>query len=124
MTPWTAAYQAPPSMGFSRQDYWTWVPLVLGIIIVRKGSRIFIFKKAYFNWNRNHVLRECNYTTMTTVLNAMWCGGRQGTSEHGEIIPAMVAESACLIRNLKSSSELAPWKNIHIHMEEYTFPGK
>ena len=22
-TPWTAAYQAPPSMGFSRQDYWS-----------------------------------------------------------------------------------------------------
>ena len=26
-TPWTAAYQAPPSMGFSRQEYWSEVPL-------------------------------------------------------------------------------------------------
>ena len=26
-TPWTTAYQAPPSMGFSRQDYWSGVPL-------------------------------------------------------------------------------------------------
>ena len=26
-TPWTAAYQAPLSMGFSRQEYWRWVPL-------------------------------------------------------------------------------------------------
>ena len=26
-TPRTAAYQAPPSMGFSRQDYWNGVPL-------------------------------------------------------------------------------------------------
>ena len=25
-TPWTAAYQAPPSMGFSRQGYWSGVP--------------------------------------------------------------------------------------------------
>ena len=25
-TPWTAAHQAPPSMGFSRQEYWSWVP--------------------------------------------------------------------------------------------------
>ena len=25
--PWTAAYQAPPSMGFSRQEYWSGVPL-------------------------------------------------------------------------------------------------
>ena len=27
MTPWTAAYQAPPSMRFSRQEYWSGVPL-------------------------------------------------------------------------------------------------
>ena len=26
-TPWTAAHQAPPSMGFSRQKYWSGVPL-------------------------------------------------------------------------------------------------
>ena len=38
-TPWTAAYQAPPSMGFSGQQYWSGVPLpspcvwVLGIKI-------------------------------------------------------------------------------------------
>ena len=27
-TPWTAAYQSPPSMGFSRQEYWSGVPLL------------------------------------------------------------------------------------------------
>ena len=26
-TPWTAAYQAPPSMRFSRQEYWSGMPL-------------------------------------------------------------------------------------------------
>ena len=26
-TPWTAAFQAPPPMGFSRQEYWNGVPL-------------------------------------------------------------------------------------------------
>ena len=26
-TQWTAAHQAPPSMGFSRQEYWSGVPL-------------------------------------------------------------------------------------------------
>ena len=26
-TPWTAAYQAPPPMGCSRQQYWSGVPL-------------------------------------------------------------------------------------------------
>ena len=26
-TPWTVAHQAPPSMGLSRQEYWSGVPL-------------------------------------------------------------------------------------------------
>ena len=26
-TPWTTTFQAPPSMGFSRQEYWSGVPL-------------------------------------------------------------------------------------------------
>ena len=26
-TPWTAAHKAPPSMGFSRQEYWSGLPL-------------------------------------------------------------------------------------------------
>ena len=26
VTPWTVAYQAPPSMGFSRQEYWSALP--------------------------------------------------------------------------------------------------
>ena len=28
MTPWTVAYQAPLSMGFSRQDYWSGLPFL------------------------------------------------------------------------------------------------
>ena len=46
-TPWTAAHQAPPSMGFSRQKYWTGMPLpspiytLLGIkYITNKSLRI------------------------------------------------------------------------------------
>ena len=27
-TPWTAAYQTPPPMGFSRQEYWSGVPFI------------------------------------------------------------------------------------------------
>ena len=32
-TPWTAAYQAPPPMGFSRQEYWSGVLLLVRLII-------------------------------------------------------------------------------------------
>ena len=31
-TPWTAAYQTPPSMGFSRQEYWSGMSLLSPII--------------------------------------------------------------------------------------------
>ena len=37
-TPWTATYQAPPCMGFSRQEYWSGVPL---------PSRVTLFIKLY-----------------------------------------------------------------------------
>ena len=33
-TPWTAAYQTPPSMGFSRQEYWSGVPLPSSLSLV------------------------------------------------------------------------------------------
>ena len=45
-TPWTVAYQAPPSLGFSRQEYWSGVPmpsptLYLGgsIFLLRAGGK-------------------------------------------------------------------------------------
>ena len=33
-TPWTAAYQASPSMQFSRQEYWSGVPLPSSIVCI------------------------------------------------------------------------------------------
>ena len=32
-TPWTAAHQAPPSMGFSGQEYWSGLPLPSSYLI-------------------------------------------------------------------------------------------
>ena len=36
-TPWTVAHQAPPSMGFSRQEYWSGVPLHVTLILPNYG---------------------------------------------------------------------------------------
>ena len=44
-TPWTAAYQAPPSMGFSRQEYWSGLPLPsLELVILVPGKIDFKLK--------------------------------------------------------------------------------
>ena len=57
-TPWTAAHQAPPSMGFSRQEYWSGVPLpspnncvsrfyfLLNLYLVRL-LHFYLMRKAY-----------------------------------------------------------------------------
>ena len=37
-TPWTAAYQAPPSMGFARQEYWSGCHCLLPPALLDKGN--------------------------------------------------------------------------------------
>jgi len=47
-TPWTAAYQAPPSMGFSRQEYWSGVPspspIYIYVYIILIFCSFFLFR--------------------------------------------------------------------------------
>ena len=43
-TPWTATHQAPPSMGFSKQEYWNGVPLPSP----DQGATFLIYKRVYF----------------------------------------------------------------------------
>ena len=45
-TPWTAAHQAPPSLGFSRQEYWSGLPLPSPCFLTRRSS---IFKNSCFS---------------------------------------------------------------------------
>ena len=49
--PWTAAHQAPPSMGFSRQEYWSGVPLP-SPVYENKGRQINTNAKVVLKWNR------------------------------------------------------------------------
>ena len=42
-TPWPAAYQAPPSMGFSRQEYWSGVPSLPYIYIYGKMNQAYLY---------------------------------------------------------------------------------
>jgi len=60
--PWTAAYQAPPSMGFSRQEYWSGVPLPSPDLILNCLTADFyyifmLFKALLFRISQNEYLR-------------------------------------------------------------------
>ena len=46
-TPWTAAFQAPPSMRFSRQEYWSGVPLPSP----KRGRETYKNKTESCHWN-------------------------------------------------------------------------
>ena len=45
-TPWTAAYQVPPSMGFSRQEYWSGVPMPSPVTVWRQMK----YLKVLWGW--------------------------------------------------------------------------
>ena len=68
-TPWTAAHQAPPSMGFSRQEYWSGVPLpspphFLGNKLI-KGTWIEV---------KSEQLPSCT-SSPATWQRSLYCGG-------------------------------------------------
>ena len=60
-TPWTAAFQAPLSMGFSRQEYWSGVPLPSPHGQARSTN--------CFHVSREHVPRIIN---LLSSLARMW----------------------------------------------------
>ena len=77
-TPWTAAYQAPPSMGFSRQEYWSGVPLPSPYIIIQFSSAAQLCRTLCDPMNRStpglpvhHQLPEFTQTHVHRVSDAI-----------------------------------------------------
>ena len=72
-TPWTAAHQAPPSMGLSRQEYWSGVPLPSPKV------KLGVYKSLH--WNIIMCSQPvCIYTTVSlSVLPDNHWGGTQNT---------------------------------------------
>ena len=66
-TPWTAAYQAPPSMGYSRQEYWSGVPLP-SPIGKQVSLDLFLFYSCMFK-----KLFPPPHPTPSLWLGNLWC---------------------------------------------------
>ena len=57
-TPWTVAYQASSSMGFSRQEYWSGVPLPslrVSVLLFHKEGMVFPLKVRIQERERRHL---------------------------------------------------------------------
>ena len=84
-TPWTAAYQAPPSMGFARQEYWSGVPMPSlgekkkkteggnnkdGIMQYTEIPNIYLERSCFINLQFVSILRPS--WTFTSILNSSY----------------------------------------------------
>ena len=79
-TPWTAAYQAPPSMGFSRQEYWSGLPLpspnkTLGVGFGSEFTKALLC--AHPKW------LAFNQCVCSRLLHGNWTSQRIGSKEKG-----------------------------------------
>ena len=77
-TPWTAAYQAPPSMGFSRQEYWSGVPLpsliLLAIFFILPVLKLFFFLALQNVWLSLWWNDEVQFHMRTMIVIALDMG--------------------------------------------------
>ena len=62
VTPWTGAYQTPPSMGISRQEYWSGVPLPspIGTLVLSNLRLILVI-----SFNLKYLSKAWSPNTMT-----------------------------------------------------------
>ena len=65
-TPWTAAYQAPPSMGFSRQEYWSGVRIP-STVSIKANAFVLTFKLSSLQYKPRypHVFSNIFKATLT-----------------------------------------------------------
>ena len=69
VTPWTVAHQAPPSMGFSRQEHWSGLPFPSPLGMVVPPSFLYFF-------HGNGCMRLC-FVCLSALLTAKPCSGGQ-----------------------------------------------
>ena len=85
LTPWTVAYQAPPSLGFSRQEYWSGVPFP------SPGN------------NPNSGIEPGSPTLQADTLTPEPLGKSRGLQKPG------AGETACKEATARSQLALRPW---------------
>ena len=72
MNLWTAAYQAPPSMGFFRQEYWSGMPLLSPISLLPTTKELVDLRGSFLVFlNLFYNLRIREYICFTSIRNIL-----------------------------------------------------
>ena len=75
-TPWTAAYQAPPSMGFSRQKYWSGVPYLYHKSNLILAPRLIQEISELLQWIQSHQSMANSWGKVETVTDFVFLGSK------------------------------------------------
>ena len=68
-TPWTAAYQAPPSMGFSRQKYWNGLPLPSPMFHTKNHEKMQELEAPDCNSQRIRVVLKVGFPSFSSLIS-------------------------------------------------------
>ena len=67
-TPWTADYQAPPPMGFSRQAYWSGSPLPYSMLngkeMQKRGLSVCTYSWFFLLYSKQKLAQRCKATIL------------------------------------------------------------
>ena len=114
-TPWTAAHQAPPSIGFSRQEYWSGVPLPSPTVQSKGSQRV-----------------RHNWVTFIFIMGAQGYGSAaRGQQLLLTLLPQVVLTappSVCLgwwvtCRGLKACHQALSFINVVLPQDHLPKPG-
>ena len=70
VTPWTVACQAPLSMGFSRQEYWSGLPFSSPGLFPTQGSNLVLLHRRQALYQLSH---QGNRTLSLSLIGLFWC---------------------------------------------------
>ena len=110
VTPWTVAHQAPPSMGFSRQEYWSGLPIPSPGNFPRDWTPVSHIPGRRFNrWATREakMLNTSNHQGKTKiwkwVLARMWTSGNPCEWLVWMKIVQLCGKQSCSPSNVKST---------------------
>ena len=124
VTPWTAAYQAPPPMGLSRQQYWSGLPLPspLVLLLVTNVSLLLMTKVFYLCSKMYFALcLEWSYTSFTHKFYS----GRAGLlewlcKEFSKSLPQMAMIKLQKFNHWTKVSKTNHWNIMRSNQKDYT----
>ena len=102
VTPWTLAHEAPPSMGFSRQEYWSELPFPSVIShktwfwIISSSSQL-LFENCQTGWTVLRKLSLKNWSQKKTLDKVKFGLGVQ--NKKGQRLTEFCQENALVIAN-------------------------